>query len=244
MARIILIAVVALLLAGLPSVASLSPQDVIVIYNNSVPSDGAGYYDWSASKAVADAYCTARGIPTANEFGIKWGQQSEQISDPNQFVSLILNPLKQFLSSRPGFSVDDPSHDAKCLVLCYGVPLKVAGGDRISSIDSVLSLLFSDAKSSDPTSVDPAKSWGVLPMGGYGSVTRGEQFIIDNPYYRSYSDTSGKPQDFGVFRTGTGNDTTKVPPSFTIVRQFDDTHAVAAVHKLWPICPNKQLFMI
>ena len=113
--------------------------------------------------------------------------------------------------------------------MVYGIPLEITGSERNGSVDSALTLLFSDALASSPTLVDPNKSWGVTPIGSWGAVGDSNSgFEVTNPYHRGYSDSSGLPVDFGLFRTSTKNDEHPTVPSFTIVRQFDDTHAVAA----------------
>ncbi len=172
---------------------------------------------------MCDAYVAARGLNPSQEIGVYWPFPGESTS-PDDLFHHILNDynghpgLLSQLSSRPGFSVTDPSHDVKALVLCYGIPLMVSSSERTSSVDAVLSLLFSDASASNPLSVDTNKSWGVMPIG----------IGINNHYNPASQDGGGVPMDFGVFRTSVYNDVAGPPPGFTITRMFDDTHAVAA----------------
>lgn len=211
----LVLAVGSLLLLNVPVFASLAPNDVVVVYNSNI----AWNTGQRQSKAVADYYCQRRGIPLTNECGVDWPSTDETIN-PSDFATYILNDqgsnpgLRSFLSARPGFDVDDPGSDpTKCIVLCYGIPLRIEGGGRISCVDTSLALLFNETP------------WGHLPIGGYwgaGSVT--------NPYFEDQADPllRTKPASFDHFRASDYNCTTETPPSFTIVRMFDNTHALAA----------------
>ena len=201
-------ALLALLLIG-PSQASLSPNDVVVVYN------GSGNWNTGVrqSKAVADYYCIARGIPLSNEARVDWYDTGEAMI-PSDFCDYIAAPLRTFLSQRAGRTDGGPSDIAtdptKCIVLCYGIPLKILGVERSASVDSAISLLFNTT------------SWGREPIG------TGEA----NPYYYNNADNpldrNGIPADFGEFRQSTYNSVPLTAPSFTIARMLDTTHALAA----------------
>ena len=95
--------IVLLVSFGVSSFAALLPQDVVVIYNKNDIWKNA--QDVNVSKAVADYYCTARGIPQENEFGIDWQNTSPDIG-VDQFLSQIVYDrpgipgLTSFLASR------------------------------------------------------------------------------------------------------------------------------------------------
>ncbi len=79
--RLIVIALVLIMTSLHPqSYASISPQEVVVVYNS--------HSSWNTgdkqSKAVADYYCASRDIPTANEVGIDWDGTTESIG-PSAF---------------------------------------------------------------------------------------------------------------------------------------------------------------
>jgi len=193
-----------------PGFAALSPNEVVVVYNSSTANDG---YDWSASKSVADYYCAARGIPSANEVGILFPYSTESTT-PVRFNDDIATPLRAFLCERAGVAStgtpDLTADPTKAIVLCYGIPLKILGAERSASVDSAISLLFNTT------------SWGREPIG------TGEA----NPYYYNNADNpldrNGIPADFGEFRQSTYNSVPVTAPSFTIARMLDTTHALAA----------------
>ena len=147
---------------------------------------------------------------------MNWPYPGEVIS-PSDFDKYILNDqgtspgLKAFLSSRPGFDINSPGTDpTKAIVLCYGVPLRVSGEEKCSSVDSVLTLLFN------------SNEWGLEPIGRYS------QPRITNPYYYNHwAAGSPSPGDFGDFRASSYNNTSVSPSSFTIVRMLDNNNAVA-----------------
>ena len=196
-----------------PAVAGLSPQDVVVVYNNSTLANDA--YDWSVSKAVADYCCAARNIPSENEVGVTFpyadeGHEARAIPRPHSHSPPHLPLLPVPASPSPIRS--DPT---KCIVLCYGIPSQITGNERCCSVDSALTLLFNST------------DWGRTPIGSYCSGA------LTNPYYSPAStnplDRGGKPADFGEFRANeTLNDISVAAPIFTIIRAFDDTHAIAA----------------
>lgn len=188
--------------------ASLNPNEIVVVYNNH------SYWNTGLrqSKAVADYYCAARGIPDANKIGISWDRETHYII-PADFLE-VFAPLRDYLASRPGFEATDPATDpVKCLVLCYGTPMSINGSERLCSVDSALTLLFNST------------AWGFEPIASYGG---GGTF--DNPYRSTTGPDPAnrtKPTDFGSFReTDTGF--TVYAPNFTIVRMLDASHALAA----------------
>ena len=133
--------------------------------------------------------------------------------------NLLYKGLETQLAERAGLSAgqipDLASDPTKAIVLCYGIPLKIEGNERECSVDSALTLLFNKT------------DWGRESIGSYcfGALI--------NPYYFSNSsnpfDRGGKPTDFGEFRANaTLNDISVAAPIFTIIRAFDDTHAIAA----------------
>jgi hypothetical protein len=217
-----------LLLTCSVAFASLSPNDVVVVYNASTSADGC---DWSASKAVADYYCSARDIPPANELGVVWPRPYETII-PADLVHYVVNDqydgegnllykgLKTQLAERAGLSAgqtpDLATDPTKCIVLCYGIPIKVSEWYycRCSSVDSALTLLFQQTP------------WGRLPIGAYpwdGSC-------VVNPYYDAHWDPAERsiPADFGAFRSSSANQSSEAAPPFTVVRMLSATHAIAA----------------
>ena len=225
MTRITLFVFASVLISAVHATAALAPDDVVVVYNSNI----AWNTGQRQSKAVADYYCQQRGVASSNEFAVDWALTDESIP-PDSFCSRILNDrydwqnnlikgLKTQLAERAGLSagqIPDPATDpTKCIVLCYGIPLKIEGNERECSVDSALTLLFNKT------------DWGRTPIGSYCSGA------LTNPYYSPAStnplDRGGKPTDFGEFRANeTLNDISVAAPIFTIIRAFDDTHAIAA----------------
>ncbi len=209
----------ALLLAAIggPAFASLNTSDLIVLYNSAGPND---YYDWSVSKNIADAYCQSRQIPALQEIGVWWEHAGEFIK-PADFVKFILNDspghpgLLSQLAQRGGFDVNNPCAPAsdvtKCVLCVFGVPLTITGapGEKLGSVDEAIATAFSTTP------------WGDTLMGDYW--TGG----YANPYLRAYNAQNPPPTDFGQFRASPAN-TIPIPfPGFTIVRMFDQSHAIA-----------------
>ncbi len=208
-----------LLFAGLSAaVGELLPQDVVVVYNSSSafvdPNTGR-----NTSKDVADYYCSVRGIPSSNKTGV-YCPISDELISPRDFTRYILEDfeghqgLRSFLSARPGFDVNDPATDpTKCIVLCYGIPILVAGSGRVTAVDSALCLLFGKTP------------WGREPIGAYRGVGG-----VTNPYYDGTSIHPAERQkwaEFDAFRASARNSTVESAPVFTKVRFLDPTHVVA-----------------
>jgi uncharacterized protein (TIGR03790 family) len=205
------------------SYAALSPQDVVVIYNKNDVWKNA--QDVNVSKAVADYYCAARGIPQENEFGIDWQSTSPDIG-VDQFLNQIVYDrpgipgLTSFLASRPDFDVNDPSTDpTKVIVLCYGVPMRVWGPETANSVDSSLTLLFNGIYDASQQ-FHHGTYWGRFPLGNYG-VPYG---CFTNPFYH---DSENKPIDFGELRSSDYNAMTETAPNFTVVRMLASNRAIA-----------------
>src|SRR4051794_22134542 len=98
-----------LLLAG-PALA-LEPAEVVVLVNKNVPD----------SRALADHYLKARGVPTGNVVTLDL-PKDEDISRKDYDQKLVA-PLRDALKDR--------KDKVKCLLAMYGVPLRV-GGDSPS----------------------------------------------------------------------------------------------------------------
>ena len=187
----------------------LLPSEVAVVYNASGFWNDTANPPRNVSKLVADYYCDTRGIPRTNEIALTWDNPSDTVI-PDEFLADVRSPLAQALQSL-GSDPNNPSTDPiKAIVLCYGVPLRIIGGERVSSVDSALSLLFN------------TNDWGHEPIGSYGGGAP-----VANPYYRD-PNKSLALMDFGEFRSSPFNNTDQDTPYFTIVRMLDSTHALAA----------------
>ena len=95
-----------LIVAVCPAFA-LEPGDVIVVVNKNVP----------ASSGVADHYVKARGVPAGNVIVLDLPKE-EDISRKDYDDKLVA-PLRK--------SIGDRKDKVKCLLCCYGVPLRVGG---------------------------------------------------------------------------------------------------------------------
>jgi hypothetical protein len=190
------------------AIAAINPAEVVVVYNSNT--------EWSpVSQAVADYYCAARNIPSSNKIGLDIPLPGQQMY-PFQFMQFIKTPLENQLQTL-GVDPNNPASDPiKAILLCYGVPMRIAGNERVSSVDSALTLLFNST------------AWGLEPISAYDSG-----ISISNPYFSDNAPDPAnrtKPADFGEFReTFTG--TIITPPYFKIVRMFNNTHAIAAGSK-------------
>ena len=193
-----------------PATAALQPHEVVVVVNN--------HPDVAAmSRAIGNYYCARRGIPLANIAEVTV-DPAEIMYDPLLLTDDILadteNPpsLVHLLKQRPGFDINDPGSDpTKCIVLCWGVPIKIGGNEVLGSVDSTLTLLFNQ------------NPWGRQPIGDF--VGGGN---IANPFH--YTSESAA-FDFGEFRGTTANASVQTAPSFSIVRMLAQDRAIAGGRK-------------
>ena len=222
-----------ILVAAYPADASLSPDDVVIVVNN--------HPDVAAmSRAVGEYYCDQRGISRTRIAEINVNPKYGWIS-AKDFVSYILadtaNPqsLVYMLKHRQGFDNDnlsDPTNDpTKVIVLCYGVPLKLARWEVWSSVDSALTLLFNE------------NPWGEQPMGDWTvknalrpNNNLESSICIRNPFRGTAALPGENPDvgeyenrlfDFGDFRASPYNATVETAPFFTKVRMLSADTAVA-----------------
>ena len=224
MRKTLLAGILLLLSLTVSATASLSPSEVVVVYNSSDVWNDDHVPPRNVSKLVADYYCLVRDIPAENEVGINWPWTKES-ANPVEFVDYLLNDrpgfpgLKSFLASRPGFDINDPGSDpTKCIVLCYGVPVKLTGGEAGACVDSALTLLFNTTP------------WGRQPVSNYLHETS----AVRNPFW--LYDTGGvwspvpvnpfatRRYDFGDFRastrTGVNETALETSPSACLGRAF------------------------
>lgn len=131
----LLTTLVALLVTATPVMASISPSEVVVVYNSNA--------NWNSgarqSKAVADYYCQQRGIPISNQIAVDWQGADESIYPeyfyryilndrnvaPNQVIKGLRTQLAERAGLQPGEIPDLATDPTKCIVLCYGVPLSI-----------------------------------------------------------------------------------------------------------------------
>lgn len=132
--RLTITAVIMLMAVALASFA-LTPNEVLVVYNNQEPDPLSDDYALAcqvvpASEGVAKHYAAARGIPADNLLGLPAARFTE-FCTTNEYLATIATPISNYLSTHPNI---------KCIVLCYGVPCQMACSG-LASIDSALMLL-------------------------------------------------------------------------------------------------------
>lgn len=88
--------------------AALTPEQIVVVANKNVP-DGV---------SLALHYAKQRGIPSRNLLTIQTSRE-EQISR-EEYDKSIASPVREFLARN-----DAPKRRATCLVLMYGIPLRI-----------------------------------------------------------------------------------------------------------------------
>jgi hypothetical protein len=193
----------------IPSYGGLTPNDILVVWNDN-PSVA------TASRGVAEYYCTQRGVPTANILKVTTVETEDII--PEKFAAQVYKPLMEHLVTHFGADPDDPaSCRIKCIVLCYGIPSRITDSVRHCSTDSALTMLFEHAP------------WGRVAMTISSGTSPGR---VLSPYGddggTSYLAARGeKPTDFSEFRAGAFNEQVETPPNFKIIRFTDPTHAIA-----------------
>ncbi|GEM_PF-1171276 len=114
------------------------PRRVLVVYNADWPDgNGDGIGD---SKEVADHYARMRGVPASNLLGLKLGKvdrASFRGSAATQWASFhdnLVTPLKAKLKVLGATKIDT-------ILLCYGVPHRIAAPIRSLALRAVDSLL-------------------------------------------------------------------------------------------------------
>ncbi len=207
--RLLLVSVVLVtaFLTNVPTEAGILPSEVLVVYNS----------QHAYSENVALYYAYKRNIPARNLFDVDSPVTSEAVADPSSYRNALgdglVDKIEQYLlnnfnpyPSNPDYYKANPSVDPiKCVVMCYGVPSRIAYGERTgASIDGTMPLLFQRAP------------WGNVPLwryctGGMGATNR-------------YSETD---TDFTAFRLSSGNDSQSSPPTFRKVRFLSPSTAIA-----------------
>ena len=222
-----------ILLAAYPANAALNPDDVVVVVNN-----------WpdvaDMSHAVGEYYCDQRGISRTRIAEISVDPQYGWIP-ARDFVQGIMadtadpQSLVYMLKHRQGFDTEnlsDPTNDpTKVIVLCYGVPLKLARWEVWSSVDSALTLLFNE----NPWGERPMGDWTVKHALGWDDNLLGSICIM-NPFRGTAALPGDRPDigeydkrlfDFGDFRASPYNATVETAPFFTKVRMLSADTAIA-----------------
>ena len=174
--------------------SSIKPSEVLLVVNMKEP----------ISIKVADYYRAKRGVPGKNVCRISC-TTSETVT-PGEYVTSILRPTEAYLKSNFSVNPSKPGIDPiKVILLTYGVPAMINQGERCSSVDSALTLAFSQTP------------WGRLPIARYCDP----RSAIPNVYY-------GKMKDFAVVREDPKlSDLEESAPPYTIVRILDSTTAIA-----------------
>jgi len=127
--RFFFILFVLLAMAGRSALAEVDTGDaVVVVYNTQV----------SGSKDVADHYAEMRHIPAGQVVGFKMSTNEEISRD--EYIQELETPVRQFLEKEKLLVFEPSTDDAggmrrlqsakiRYIVLCYGVPLKIAGNN-------------------------------------------------------------------------------------------------------------------
>ncbi|WP_321394945.1 TIGR03790 family protein [uncultured Desulfuromusa sp.] len=98
---------VSLLFLGSGTGYALQPEEVLLIVNRNVP----------ASLELARYYREKRGIPMANLLSVR--MTDEEDCSREEYRQELLQPLRKFLARQEGTNI-------RCLLLFYGLPLRVA----------------------------------------------------------------------------------------------------------------------
>ena len=98
---------VSLLFLGSGTGYALQPEEVLLIVNRNVP----------ASLELARYYREKRGIPMANLLSVR--MTDEEDCSREEYRQELLQPLREFLAQQEGTNI-------RCLLLFYGLPLRVA----------------------------------------------------------------------------------------------------------------------
>lgn len=118
------------MLAATPARAGLSPEEVLVVVNDSSP----------ISQAIGDYYAMVRSIPAENVFHLPAGTSTAETISRTTYNSQIRDPLIEYLT------VTAPHLETQilCIVTTKGVPLRINGTDN-AALDSDLTLLLTGA---------------------------------------------------------------------------------------------------
>jgi hypothetical protein len=206
-----LLMVVLLVVAALPSSGGLVPDDILLVVNNN-PAVAA------ASRGVAEYYRTERGVPQSHVYEVT--TTSLEYISPEDFATQIYKPLMEHLQTHFGADPEDPaSCRIKCIVLCYGIPVRITSSTRLCAVDAALTMLFEHAP------------WGRAAMtvstgsyAWYGSTVSPYADTDETNYLTARGE---KPTDFSEFRASAFDEVEESPPNYSIVRFTDATHAIA-----------------
>jgi len=131
--RVAIITAFSSFLVPLSAMASESASKVLLVYNANytIDSDRDGVQD---SLEVAKYYAAARGVASSHILGVKATvSEASTYTDFSQLSTEILQPIQAKLVSLGPTNID-------IIVLCYGVPYKLAGTLTIS-VDNIISNL-------------------------------------------------------------------------------------------------------
>jgi len=128
--------------------AGLTPDEVLVVVNDSSP----------LSMAVAEYYVALRGIPAENVLHLASGTTTAETVDRATYNAQVRDPIRDYLE------VEHPELRLRilCIVTTKDVPLRVNGpGGALASVDSELTQLFTGYVGDDGQN-----SWLVNPYVG------------------------------------------------------------------------------
>lgn len=141
------------------SVFALSPEQVLVVYNETNPT----------SEKIARYYIGQRNVPKKNLFPLKLQEPLADSISRKNYNELIALPIRKRLERF------EPGENIRCLLLIYGVPYKV--GAKIQSDAEKLSVREILAESDSVVSAINALLYQVE------SIANSQQIFYDNKKY-------------------------------------------------------------
>ncbi len=129
----------------------LEPKQVLVVVNDNV----------SDSRLLGNYYIKRRNVPHANVFHIACPSKEE--IKRSVFEAKIERPLKKYLCSD---SSKHPSGAIKCILLTYGVPLRIKQDNKMDK-ESNTPLKFADSCASVDSELMTLCDYGSYPLKGW-----------------------------------------------------------------------------
>jgi len=170
------------LVLGASGVRAQTPQNVLVVVNDNSP----------ISRSIGEYYALRRAIPAGNICHLRT-ITDEAITRP-QYNLEVAAPIADYLKK------NNLVESVLYIVTTLGVPLKIPGTDGLSgdtsSVDSELTLLYSDIKSGSDMVHSPHPVAGSIPNPFFGKRT--EQF--SHPRFPIYLVTRLAAYDFDEVR--------------------------------------------
>ncbi len=120
-------AIILLILVGCGTGFALEPDEILVIANK----------DIAISERIARYYCKKRGVPDENILSLSLGISLNDTIGRDDYEKRIAEPIRKELSTRNPLGKTGPK-PIRCLLMIYGVPIKVGRRGTLTALEGRL----------------------------------------------------------------------------------------------------------